>query len=45
MKNLFKRFSRSSGSLNTEFARARMQRSMPGETAALASLRYGGMSL
>ncbi len=45
MKHLFKRFNRNSGSLTTEFARARMNRSMPGEVAALASLRYGGMSI
>jgi hypothetical protein len=31
--------------MNTEFARARFARSMPGETAAMASVRFGGMSL
>lgn len=31
--------------LNTEFARKRLEKSMPGETASLASLRYGGMAV
>jgi hypothetical protein len=43
MKKFFG-FSRSAQSnMNTEFARARFARSMPGETAALASIRLGGM--
>lgn len=45
MKKLFNYFNKPTTSLNTEFARRRVARSMPGETAALASLRYGGMSL
>ena len=32
-------------SLNTEFARRRLSRSMPGETAAMNSARLGGMTL
>lgn len=32
-------------SLNTQFARDRVARSMPGETAALFSVRLGCMSL
>jgi len=45
MKRLFNYLNKPSASLNTEFARRRVARSMPGETAALASLRYGGMAL
>lgn len=31
--------------MTTTFARARVSRSMPGEAAALASIRLGGMSV
>lgn len=44
MKKLFSRFRTEHVNMNTEFARARMARSMPGETAALISMRYAGMS-
>ncbi|MCB1422424.1 MAG: hypothetical protein KDJ69_08150 [Nitratireductor sp.] len=45
MKKLFSRFHTEQVNMGTEFARARMARSMPGETAALISVRYAGMSL
>lgn len=45
MKKLFSRFRMGHVNMDTEFARARMARSMPGETAALISVRYAGMSL
>jgi len=45
MKKLFSRFRTEHVNMGTEFARARMARSMPGETAALISVRYAGMSL
>lgn len=45
MKNLFKRYKKTETNLATSFARARFAQTMPGESAALASLRLGGMSL
>lgn len=44
MKKLFARMQRTPN-MNTAIARSRMVRSMPGEAAALASFRLGGMSL
>ncbi len=36
---------RNAGNLNTEFARARLARTMPGEVGSMASLRLTGISL
>jgi hypothetical protein len=44
MKRFFKLDARKQVNMTTEFARSRMVRSMPGETAALASLHLGRMS-
>ena len=45
MKKLLKYLNASSKGAYSSPDRARMARSMPGEAAALASLRYGGMSI
>ena len=45
MKKLLKYLNKSSKGTFSSPERSRMARSMPGETAALASLRYGGMSI
>lgn len=45
MKKLAKYFAERPGvNMNTAIARRRMERSMPGETGSLASLRYAGIA-
>lgn len=43
MKKLFRFASKKPVSLTTEFARRRLARTMPGETAAMNAIRLGGM--
>jgi len=45
MKKIFGSKRSTQSNMNTQFARARFVRSMPGEAAALASIRLGGMSV
>lgn len=45
MRRFFRFGTKKPANLNTEFARARFAKSMPGEMAALESLRLGRISL
>ncbi len=45
MKKFFSFRRNSASNLTTTFARERLSRSMPGEAGALASVRFGGMSV